>query len=184
MRKRCRRKVAPLVNPVSLVLANLAPADRATTQRVLTAMYAALDALQFGRATTTDWNDLAEAANHGYVFSKELGLGPEHLGLFVEARQVLIQLGERYHERGRFVATAQELQTLHAMAAVHDLQLQAANGKEAAVCAARVAELKRSAPKYSPKRTNGPSDSAHRLLGGGAQSHQGQHAEGATAKDG
>lgn len=183
MRKRCRRKVVPLTNPVSLVLANLAPADRATTQRVLTAMYAALDALQFGRATTTDWNDLAEAVNHGYVFSKELGIGSEHLDLFVEARQVLIRLGERYHERGRFVAAAPELQTLHEMAAVHDLQLQAANGKEAAACAARVAELKRSAPKYSPRRKNGPSDPARDFVGAGAQPHRGQYAEGATAED-
>jgi hypothetical protein len=152
MRKRCRRKHWNLLNPVALVAENNSPVPEANN--LILGMWEALNALQFGDGGKAHWDKLAEVYNHGRILAKEFGLGPEHLDAFRQGQAALLALADRAVRGGKFTLFAQELAAIRDMCQVHDLQLQSVTVKQLAHAAARVHELKRSAPTFKPQRVS------------------------------
>lgn len=140
MRKRCVRKHYHAVNPVALAIERVSPAE---VTAIVANMWTAFESLQFGRAQRQDWDVLAKANNHGLVFSRDQGVGPEHQDLFEACHDHLLSIAARYRRTGKLGANAQELNALREMCQVHDLQLQSVTTAELIDCATRVDRLVR-----------------------------------------
>ncbi|MGA0610036.1 hypothetical protein [Caldimonas sp. KR1-144] len=153
MRKRSKYRPRPvLADPVAFVLSGMRKPDKATSGKVLTQTYLALEAMRTGSATKADWDDLANTLNAAWVLCNDFQVGAEYREQLIEAREALIALGRRADQNGmRFTLYAAELAALRTAIEIHDAQIEASTADQMARVAHRVMNLMRSAPRISPK---------------------------------
>lgn len=121
MRKRCKRKVYALVNPIEYAIegARFASDDRLDKLRALE--LSAIDAFARGQASIHDWHAICQMMNLAEVMAKA-GVGPEVLEDAMIVQSHLIDAKARFERLGRMGTTGSGLQSFRNLYSLHDLQ--------------------------------------------------------------
>lgn len=117
MRKRCKRKVWPLMDVVSHAIAGACITDKTRLDKLRLCELAALDAFAKGMAEPEDWRVLGDMLNVSEQMAND-GIGPEALPVNLEAQQAM----KAANARGKLEFTAPELQTMRNAYEYADLQ--------------------------------------------------------------
>lgn len=120
-RKKCKRKVWALVNPVSFAISGAAIAPRKDLDQLLLREIGALDAIVKGHGRLKEWQDLA-ALNNLTMTLAEQGVGPEALEAAQKAEAALIDAAARFQNTGRMGFTGPAIQAIRDVIEYHDLQ--------------------------------------------------------------
>lgn len=121
MRKRTRRRVYALVNPIELAIAGAAITDTRLLDQLRIRELSALEAFRTGQAGRQDWRDLADMLNIAETMARS-GIGPEVLPVCDRAQQALAAAHARHQAHGRPGVDGTGLQALRELAEYHDLQ--------------------------------------------------------------
>jgi len=121
MRKRTRRKIYALVNPIAYAIegASVTPTDQLDSLRVLE--LSAIDAVARGMGTVKDLSALRDMANLCEMMALG-GVGPEALEPSRLAQREMIDVVERRKRTGRIGATGSGLESFRELFRWHDLQ--------------------------------------------------------------
>ena len=100
MRKRTKRKIWNLIDPIQHAVVGAAITPRQTLDKLRFLEYAALDAITKGMGTVQDWRTLVDVLNLAEVMGKA-GIGPEVLPVCAQAQEALHNAAMRYQETMR-----------------------------------------------------------------------------------
>lgn len=121
MRKRTKRKIYPLINPIPMAIEGASISAGPEVERLQQGEVIALESFRIGKATEEDWQMLsvmnAIAALMGYE-----GNGVEALVAARETQQHLDSIEQRFKKTGKWGCSGPELQSLRNMYEYHDLQ--------------------------------------------------------------
>jgi hypothetical protein len=121
-RKRTRRKVYQLVNPITHAIAGACITDTAALDKIRLSELTSLEAFRTGHATKHDWRVLADMLNVSETLARD-GIGPEAMGANLSAQEALGAVQDRSKQHnGRLVLTGPELQALRDAFEYADLQ--------------------------------------------------------------
>ena len=121
MRKKCRRKVYQLVNPIQYALEGAAIVEDNLILELRIKELNAIDSMVKGTGTVDDWLILNEMMNLSGVMSKS-GIGKEVFDVCNKAQQELILSAKRYEKTKKMGLTGQGIQIMRDLYAYHDLQ--------------------------------------------------------------
>lgn len=121
MRKRCRRKVYALVNPITMAIEGAAITDTAALDKLRMRELSALESFRTGKATRTDWMDLADCLNVAQTMG-HMGIGPEVLPVCDRAQAALGEAHERFKAGKGLAFDGPGLAAMRELAEYHDLQ--------------------------------------------------------------
>jgi hypothetical protein len=121
MRKKTKRKVWALLDPIahSIVGASITP--RQTLDKLRVTEYAALDAITKGLGTIQDWRTLVDVLNLAEMMGKN-GIGPEVLPICEKAQNSLHKAAMRYQETMRMGLDGVGIQAIRDLLEYADLQ--------------------------------------------------------------
>jgi len=120
-RKRCKRKIYPLINSLAHGLAGAAISDNAALDKLRLCELSAIDNMVHGRGTTEDWRWLADVVNIAETMAKA-GIGPEVLPYCQESQKALLEAADRYQKTGKMGLSGVGLSNIKEMWEYHDLQ--------------------------------------------------------------
>lgn len=123
MRKRTRRQVYPLVNPVQWAMKGAALIPQEELNGLRLRELTSIEAFRTGSATLQDWHDLAALLNLCETMARE-GVGAEALPTCEQVQATLIEAAQRFERTGKLGTTGTGLQALRALYEYHDLQRQ------------------------------------------------------------
>ena len=124
MRKKCKRVVRPLMNPISMAMESAAIPDKKSLDKLRMLELAAIEALAKGQAAANEWRDLAGMVNLCESMA-EAGIGPEAFEATQRAQEALIEAFKRKDKvGGRLVVSGAGLQAVRDVFEYHDLQRQ------------------------------------------------------------
>jgi hypothetical protein len=123
MRKRTKRKVYALVNPITYVLDGIkvSPENRLNELRIRE--LEAIEAFAKGNATIRDWHDVNSVLSLTETMARN-GVGHEALEACQKAQDALIDAQQRYERTKRMGTTGLGLQAFRDLYEYHDLQRQ------------------------------------------------------------
>jgi hypothetical protein len=121
MRKRCKRKVWALLNPIDHVIDGLKVTPDEKLNQLHIRELSALEAMAHGKAGVQEWSDLTSVLNicQGMADS---GIGPEALPHCQTLQAELKASAKRFDATGRMGMTATGLQAAREVIEYHDLQ--------------------------------------------------------------
>lgn len=122
-RKRTRRKVWPLANPIALALEGAHITDEARLDKLRMLELSALHAWTTGTARVDDWRTIADLSNLTQTLCA-MGIGPEALESAEAVETALSEAHARYLATSRMGTTGTGLKAMHDLYAFHDLQRQ------------------------------------------------------------
>jgi hypothetical protein len=93
-RKRTRRKVYQLVNPITHAIAGACITDTAALDKIRLSELTSLEAFRTGHATKHDWRVLADMLNVSETLARD-GIGPEAMGANLSAQEALGAVQDR-----------------------------------------------------------------------------------------
>lgn len=120
-RKRCKRRVYALVNPIQYAIAGAAITSDADLNKLQAREVVALEAFRDGQAQIADWRLLADVLNIAETMARA-GIGPEVLQTCERAESVLLQTQQRHRPGEPLTVDAEGLAALYDLAADHHLQ--------------------------------------------------------------
>ena len=120
-RKKCRRKVYPLINSLAHGLAGAAISDNAALDKLRLCELSAIDAMTKGMGTTEDWRWLADVVNISETMGKS-GIGPEVLPYCQEVQAALLEAADRYQKTGKMGLSGVGITKMKELWEYHDLQ--------------------------------------------------------------
>ena len=120
-RKKCRRKVYPLINSLAHGLAGAAISDNAALDKLRLCELSAIDAMTKGMGTPEDFRWLADVINIGETMGKN-GIGPEILPYCQEAQTELLAAAKRYQDTGKMILSGVGIRAIKDVWELHDLQ--------------------------------------------------------------
>lgn len=120
-RKKCRRKVYPLLNSLAHGIAGAAVSDKQSLDKLRLCELSAIDNMVHGRGTTEDWRWLADVINIAETMGKA-GIGPEVLPYCQESQKALLEAAERYQKTGKMGLSGTGLTNIKELWEYHDLQ--------------------------------------------------------------
>lgn len=120
-RKKCRRKVWALVNPIEFAVSGAAIAPRKDLDQLLLREIGALDAIVKGHGGLKEWQDLAALNNLTMTLAGQ-GVGPEALEAAHKAEAALIDAAARFQKTGKMGFTGPAIQAIRDVIEFHDLQ--------------------------------------------------------------
>lgn len=123
MRKRTRRKVYALVNPIQHAIEGACITQQQAIEKLRLAELAAIDAMARGAATIQDWKLLADMVNISETMA-DSGIGPEALPYCHALQQDLIDAAHRYEKTKKMGLTGPGLVAAREVYGYHDLQRQ------------------------------------------------------------
>lgn len=123
MRKRTRRKVYALVNPIEFAIEGAAFTSQDQLDKLRLLELAAIDQFARGAATVRTWQDITDMLNVCETMANQ-GIGPEALEACGRAQKALIEASKRYHKTRKMGTTGEGLQAFRDLFAYHDLQRQ------------------------------------------------------------
>lgn len=123
MRKRTKRKVWALVNPIQYAIEGVAYTPDDLLNKLRLGELAAIEAMRVGKASLYDWNLIKQMHGITETMAKE-GIGPEALPACAVLQEELIEMAKRFEKMGRFVVTAKALTAMRDVYEFHDLQRQ------------------------------------------------------------
>jgi len=121
MRKRTKRKVWNLIDPIQHAVIGAAITPRQTLDKLRVLEYAALDAITRGKGTVQDWRTLVDVLNLSEVMAKD-GIGPEVLPVCEKAQESLHKAAMRYQDTMRMGLDGVGIQAIRELIEYADLQ--------------------------------------------------------------
>lgn len=121
MRKRTKRKMWNLLDPIAHAIVGAAITPRKTLDKLRFLEYSALDAITKGHGTVQDWRTLVDVLNLSEVMAKG-GLGPEVLPVCAQAQEALHKAAMRYQETMRMGLDGPGIQAIRELIEYADLQ--------------------------------------------------------------
>jgi hypothetical protein len=121
MRKKCRRKVYPLLNSLAHGLAGAAISDDAALNKLGLCELSAIDSMTKGVGTPEDFRWLCDVINIGETMGKN-GIGPEILPHCQEAQDELLKAAKRYQETKKMVLSGIGIRAIKEVWAYHEAQ--------------------------------------------------------------
>jgi hypothetical protein len=121
MRKRTRRKVYPLINPIESAVLGACISAEKPLDKLRLAELSAIDNLAFGRGTTEDWRWVCDFLNIAQTMGN-MGIGPEVLPVCEVAQNGLLQAAKRYQEAKKMGIDGVTLNAIRELHEYHDLQ--------------------------------------------------------------
>jgi len=121
MRKRTKRKVWALLDPLTHAIVGAAITQRDKLDKLRTLEYAALDAITRGKGTITDWRTLVDVLNLSEMMGKS-GIGPEVLPICEKAQESLHKAAMRFQETKKMGLDGQGIQAIRDLIEYADLQ--------------------------------------------------------------
>lgn len=121
MRKRTKRKMWNLIDPIQHAVVGAAITPRATLDKLRFLEYSALDAITRGKGTIQDWRTLVDVLNLSEVMGKA-GLGPEVLPVCAKVQESLHKAAMRYQETGKMGLDGLGIQAVRDLIEYADLQ--------------------------------------------------------------
>lgn len=122
-RKKCRRKVYALVNPITFAIEGACMTPDSYLNQLRMRELAAIESFRTGKATTQEWADLTGMMNLCENMAKA-GIGAEAIPTLDEAHKHLIDAAKRYESTKRMGLTGPGLQCMRDVYEYHDLQRQ------------------------------------------------------------
>jgi len=121
MRKRCKRKIWALVNPITHAIAGAALTSESDLDKLRLTELSAIEAFRMGHAQKADWMALADMCN---VLESmcHMKIGPEAMEPGRHAQEALGEIHARYKRTGRFGVAGVELEALREAFRWHDAQ--------------------------------------------------------------
>lgn len=121
MRKRTKRKMWNLVDPIAHAIAGAGITTRNALDKLRLAEYAALDAMIRGHGTVQDWKTLTDVLNLTETMGRG-GVGPEVLPVCTKAQESLKKAAMRYQNTMRMGLDGQGITALRDLIEYADLQ--------------------------------------------------------------
>jgi hypothetical protein len=121
MRKRTKRKMWNLIDPIQHAVVGAAITPRQTLDKLRFLEYSALEAITKGMGTIQDWRTLVDVLNLSEVMAKA-GVGPEVLPVCEKAQEALHKAAMRYQETMRMGLDGEGIQALRELIEYADLQ--------------------------------------------------------------
>jgi len=121
MRKRTKRKVWNLIDPITHSIVGAAITQRDKLDKLRLLEYSALDALTKGVGTVQDWRTLVDVLNLSEMMGKS-GVGPEVLPICQKAQDSLHKAALRYEETNKMGLDGQGIQAIRDLIEFADLQ--------------------------------------------------------------
>ena len=121
MRKKTRRKVYQLVNPIEFAIAGASITDKEILDLLRIRELAAIDAMSKGLAGVAEWRDLTEMLNLAETMAKN-GIGPEVMETCEIVQAELHLAALRYERTKKMGLTGSGLQAVRDLYEYHDLQ--------------------------------------------------------------
>jgi len=121
VRKRCKRKVYALVNPIDMAIQGACITAEQPLQQLRLGELSALDAMKRGMGTVEDWRILTDMMNIAEQMGKD-GIGPEVLPWCEQAQQSLYKAAKRYENTKLMGLDGQGIKALTEVFEYHDLQ--------------------------------------------------------------
>jgi len=121
VKKRTKRKIWQLVDPIKHAISGAAITPQAERDKLLLRELAALDDFTKGGAKMEQWNDLASVVNLCETIARE-HIGAEALPFCQAAQDELIKTADRYKQTGRFGLSGPGITALREVIEYHDAQ--------------------------------------------------------------
>ena len=121
MRKRTKRKVWNLIDPITHGIVGAAITQRDKLDKLRMLEYSALEAITKGQGTVADWRTLVDVLNLSEMMGKN-GVGPEVLPICEKAQEGLHKAAIRYQETLRMGLDGQTIQACRDLIQFADLQ--------------------------------------------------------------
>ena len=120
MRKKTKRKVYKLVNPIDYAITGAAITQDIELNKLRLRELSSIDAFSRGLATIDDWQTLTDALNIAETAGK-MGVGPEVLPWCKKLTEALLEAAQRYEKIKRFGLSGEGLKASKEVYAFHDL---------------------------------------------------------------
>jgi hypothetical protein len=121
MRKRTKRKIWNLIDPITHAIVGAAITHRERLDKLRMLEYSALDAITRGQGTVTDWRTLVDVLNLSEMMGKG-GVGPEVLPVCQKAQESLHKAAMRYQETMKMGLDGVGIQAIRELIEYADLQ--------------------------------------------------------------
>ena len=121
MRKKTKRKVWALLDPLTHAMVGAAITPRQTLDKLRLLEYAALDGITKGMGTIQDWRTLVDVLNLSEVMGKA-GIGPEVLPVCAQAQEALHKAAMRYQDTKKMGLDGLGIQAIRELIEYADLQ--------------------------------------------------------------
>jgi hypothetical protein len=121
MRKRTKRKIWALIDPIAHGIIGAAITPRQTLDKLRLTEYAALESMTKGSGTVQDWRTLVDLLNLAEMFARN-GVGPEVLPICQKAQDALHKSAMRYQETMRMGLDGVGIQAIRDLIEYADLQ--------------------------------------------------------------
>lgn len=121
MRKRTRRKVYQLVNPIEMAIQGATITPNSQLNKLRTVELAAIDAIARGQGTVRDLEAMRDMLNLAETMARG-GVGIEVLAPCETAQLELVSMVDRHNRTGRIGATGPGLEAFREAFRWHDLQ--------------------------------------------------------------
>ena len=121
MRKRTKRKMWNLLDPIQHAVVGAAITPRPTLDKLRFMEYSALEAITKGNGTIHDWRTLVDVMNLSEVMGKA-GVGPEVLPICEKAQEALHKAAMHYQKTLHLVLDYQGIEALRDLIEYADLQ--------------------------------------------------------------
>lgn len=121
MRKKCRRRVYALVNPIEMAVLGACVSAEKPLNTLRLAELSALDAVTRGVGKPEDMRWLMDVLNISECMAKD-GIGIELLPICKQAQESLLEAVERYNNTGKLGLSGVGIKAVKEMIELHDLQ--------------------------------------------------------------
>ena len=121
MRKRTKRKMWNLIEPIQHGIVGAAITPRETLDKLRFLEYSALDSMTKGSGTVSDWRTLVDVLNLSEVMAKA-GIGPEVLPVCEKAQDALHKAALRYQATMKMGFDGVGIQAVRKLIQYADLQ--------------------------------------------------------------
>ena len=121
MRKKTKRKIWNLIDPIAHALTGAAITQREKLNQLRMLEYSALDSMTKGSGTVTDWRTLVDILNLSEMMGKS-GIGPEVLPICEKAQESLHKAAMRYQDTMRMGLDGQGIKAIRDLIEYADLQ--------------------------------------------------------------
>jgi hypothetical protein len=121
MRKRTKRKIWNLIDPITHAIVGASITHRERLDKLRLLEYSALEAITKGSGTISDWRTLVDVLNLSEMMGKG-GIGPEVLPICQKAQDALHKAAMHYQKTLRLVLDYQGIESLRELIEYADLQ--------------------------------------------------------------
>ena len=121
MRKRTKRKMWNLIDPITHAIVGAAITHRDKLDKLRILEYSALEAITKGQGTVADWRTLVDILNISEMMGKN-GVGPEVLPICEKAQASLHKAAMRYQETMRMGLDGEGIKAIRDLIEYADLQ--------------------------------------------------------------